>query len=1146
MTDKNPIYYSDLIKPDESIDNAIKSLTELKEIYIGLSASVKQHATTIQQELAKTTSSTDTGRKATSKAADEAGRLENAQRELAFAISETGAKVTELKMLTSQANKENKLSAEFVNSVSTSYNELKSQLGIMVTEYRKLSKEQALNSEEGKQQLQNILSLKSQLLEYDKLMKLNTKTVTESTTAKKVQKVALTDLEKAEQKLANATSAENIELLKLMAATKEATQVTKLNTIIATEAAGSYNSLSAQYSLNKIALNKMTLAEREQSVEGKKLVADTAAIYQQMIKLQEVTGKHTLSVGNYAKAWNGLDMGVSQVVRELPAAAISLNTFFLGISNNIPILMDEINKLRASNKAAAIEGKAQVSIMGSIAKSFLGFNTLLVIGLTIFSMYGKDILNWVGNLFKSKTAIDAAAEATKAYNDVMNEGRKDAEKDIVHLKLLYNATQDTAKSIDERTDAVNGLKEAFPKYFEDVKTETILAGDASDAYLLLASSIIKSAMARAAENKIVENSQKILDLQAEKAENLIKQQKYLDNLIKFGKPDAFGTQMAGDITLGFGNKQKAIDQNDKDIAKLQEQNQKLAEGINVTDLTFTTTDEKDTKKKKDPKEAKDETLELMRARTDSEIALIRDENVRKREETSAQYNREITDLQFKLATDEHLTELGKEAINGTIINKQQILNDELEKLDKEAYDKELELRDDLLKAEQDAINNKLDIVKEGSFEENMLRLELLEKTKQEELVANARLTEELRLNEKDIIDKYNALMMQQNNDYLLKSGLEELEIKQAANKAEFELIARSEHEKTVFKLTQEKERWQKLLDLALIGAKDLSETELETIRNIIKGIDREINEGSGKKKDKMSIYDMLGINLTDNQQDALKQAADATMASLNEIMQAQIDLANIAVESANKRVEAAQTAMEGEIEARKNGYASNVSQAQKDLDLARKTQDKALKDQEKAQKAQNAINTITQTGSLITASANIWASLSVIPVIGVGLALAALGIMWGSFAVAKVKAAQVTKAQSQSQSYGEGGLEILTGGSHASGNDVPIGVTPDGKQRKAEGGEALAIINKSKTKKYRSMLPDIVDSLNKGIFEEKYLGSYNTDGFGININGSHADLSKLENSVDDIKLQGERKYFVDGKGNMIEIYKNLKRIYNAN
>lgn len=51
MTDRNPIYYADLVKPDDSIENAIRSLTELNTTYVGLANTIKQHAVTIQAEL---------------------------------------------------------------------------------------------------------------------------------------------------------------------------------------------------------------------------------------------------------------------------------------------------------------------------------------------------------------------------------------------------------------------------------------------------------------------------------------------------------------------------------------------------------------------------------------------------------------------------------------------------------------------------------------------------------------------------------------------------------------------------------------------------------------------------------------------------------------------------------------------------------------------------------------------------------------------------------------------------------------------------------------------------------------------------------------------------------------------------------------
>ena len=56
------------------------------------------------------------------------------------------------------------------------------------------------------------------------------------------------------------------------------------------------------------------------------------------------------------------------------------------------------------------------------------------------------------------------------------------------------------------------------------------------------------------------------------------------------------------------------------------------------------------------------------------------------------------------------------------------------------------------------------------------------------------------------------------------------------------------------------------------------------------------------------------------------------------------------------------------------------------------------------------------------------------------------------------------------------------------------------------------------------------------------------DGGGVVVNmGGRPDLRELTDSVNDIREQGRRRSYTDGRGNEIEIYKNLKRTtYNAN
>ena len=232
--------------------------------------------------------------------------------------------------------------------------------------------------------------------------------------------------------------------------------------------------------------------------------------------------------------------------------------------------------------------------------------------------------------------------------------------------------------------------------------------------------------------------------------------------------------------------------------------------------------------------------------------------------------------------------------------------------------------------------------------------------------------------------------------------------------------------------------------------------------------------------------------------------------------------------------------MDAEIEARNKGYAADVEGARKELELARQKESKALKEKQKAQKAQQALDALTQTSSLVTASAEIWKSLAGIPVVGTALAIAAIGTMWGSFAAAKIKAKQVT---AQSEEYGEGGLEFLEGGSHASGNDIDLGVSNGrGRRMRAEGGEALAIINKRNTRRYRRILPGVIESLNKGTFEDKYVNAFNNqDNYGF-ANYTNVDLSGVESRLDEIKKQGNIRYIYGQNGEVIEIRGNVKRI----
>jgi hypothetical protein len=311
----------------------------------------------------------------------------------------------------------------------------------------------------------------------------------------------------------------------------------------------------------------------------------------------------------------------------------------------------------------------------------------------------------------------------------------------------------------------------------------------------------------------------------------------------------------------------------------------------------------------------------------------------------------------------------------------------------------------------------------------------------------------------------------------------------------------------------------------------MTQMEIDAVKKTIEGIEKEIGRTGYN-----NIYELLGLNITAEQQSALQTAFDSVKDSIDSIMDSWKAAADASVESANKQVESAQKILDAEIEARNAGYANSVETAKKELELAKKNQQEAQREQQKAQRAQIAADAAMQSSSLVTASANIWKSLSGVPVVGPGLAVAALALMWGSFAAAKIKAAQVSTEQ-----YGEGTVELLQGGSHASGHDIDLGTKPNGTRRRAEGGEYFAVINKRNSRRYGHVIPDVINSFNDGTFADKYVrANAAMAGAAVGIVGG-TDVSGLERDVAAIRKQGDESRMVDGDGNTIVRYKNLTR-----
>ena len=295
---------------------------------------------------------------------------------------------------------------------------------------------------------------------------------------------------------------------------------------------------------------------------------------------------------------------------------------------------------------------------------------------------------------------------------------------------------------------------------------------------------------------------------------------------------------------------------------------------------------------------------------------------------------------------------------------------------------------------------------------------------------------------------------------------------------------------------------------------------------------------TNERKNYANIWEVLGIDMDNNQVSALNSVFDQAKEALNSWMDARKAAADQAKELADDEVAAAENALNREIELRNQGYANDVALREKELADAKAAQEKAVEEQKKIAGEQILLDAAMQTSSLITASANIWKQFATKPL----LAIAMLGTMWGSFLYAKTKAYQVSQ---KSIKFKEGGVMLLEGGSHESGHDVNLGIGPDGSNLRAEGHEYFAVFNKPSSSKYHKEIPAVVNAFNRGVFEDKYIKTSDAVGMMGNVGivgnvGESADLSRLEDGVGELVKQGEQNWTIEGDYRVLR-YKNLTR-----
>lgn len=1375
---------SDLIQKDGSIELIIGALADMDSSLRQLSQTVAKSASEMISSFKNVSSVTREGRNGIIEMTDAASKLEAAQRRLAEAQTETGRQLAVVKNAIQETNRSSVENSKLAKEAATSYNKLAAELKQYKDLYKSLSEEERKQADLGGQVIDTIRSYTSQLSALDKQMK---PVVQEMTRLQKAQQElaflqsdegkALAEVQKqiaavkesyreqrqevdaltkAQQKLEAVRAklsgaievndaAANLHGRTRLPDTTILSDEGKLSVLNAHQAAlkriadeeqrvatltatanlakeGSYQKLAAEYELARIAYNRMSMEERN-SAAGQEVLNDAKQKMAAMKHIQESMGNFHLSVGDYKQTWNGLGMAMNQVIRELPAATVSLNTFFLAISNNMPILADEIQKAVEKNKLLKAEGKYTVPVFMQLAKSIFSWQTLLVLGLTVLSAYGKELLEMAQNAIFGTNSLISLGDAMKNVAEHMEKSGGAYGDNIVKLKQLQSQWKDLTSN-KERIKWIKANDDAFRQLdisirnvsdAEDIfvnNTEKVLEAMKYRAMATASAELAAGEYKKAIEKQVqgdlaqydyktvtdAKGNKKIVKVlkaeshkDAEVAEDKkLKEYHQQNRAILHNAGPGAGGAVGGALSLLFnGSVDAGVDENTRKLAAESRRHDaykatadksysQAKEFMENGDRYMTVYSDYSKRAKDILGSGYEKTGHTPRARAQRDmtdliwrndlsvkkkyemsIATLQDDNYTKRAiEAENTRNQAVREAQEKMRknqaildykgkdrkplTQEQIKQINEQQsyLKATILNAEQQLSVELDKIEKERNIKRIENAryltewsvdnvekslNEQKEAERDAILNKyipeittveslaikeklqsafdvegkmtkenqeelskiiaenskltldqrfealkaladieekfatkihqikknaidldLQLAKAGSEEELRLKLRQLELEKQIELAKNANLPPEQRVDP----EKITQLFKKKSQFAQGAASQTNLSQKHEAEKEEWSLNRHSSREDKVFELNQQKKELENNISLANSGKLNWSDEQLKKAKAQHKKVEKDIGDLSGFKGAISDVADnglggglLAQLGFDDKAINTVDMVTDRVVSAINTIIDAEIEAAEKAVEAQQKRVDAAEKALDAEVEARKNGFANNVATAKKELQEEKKRQQEKQKLLEDAKRKQAAVDTVMQISSLVTATAQIWKSLAGIPIIGPGLAIAATATMWGSFAAAKIRASQIAQ---QTQDYGHGGIEFMQGGSHASGNDIPLGVKNSrGRNMKVEGGEAVAVINKKSTAKYRKSLPMVVKSINKGTFEETFSNAFSSGTvLAPQFNSTKSveiDLSRIEAELSAIRERNETQYLQAPDGTVTVITRNTRR-----
>lgn len=349
----------------------------------------------------------------------------------------------------------------------------------------------------------------------------------------------------------------------------------------------------------------------------------------------------------------------------------------------------------------------------------------------------------------------------------------------------------------------------------------------------------------------------------------------------------------------------------------------------------------------------------------------------------------------------------------------------------------------------------------------------------------------------------NASRAEQNQQYIEELQLNQeqndrlRELKEQVYLSELDMLEDSELKKLEFK----RDAMEREIATLRLRNEEVSNLEAELLENQMELINRQIVEVSRGNKANWKDY-----------VSAVRMASMEVVSLFRSVHSERVAIAERERSLLDTRVAEAERAVNREIQINAQGNASNIALEKERLAAVKAEREEALRVEEEMLAKQRALDSIMQANSLISASANIYKSLSGFGPIGIALAITTITTMLAMFAKSKLEIRNATKLRKGASGDATG---MVTGRTHEDGGEKFL------DHIEVERGEQWGVLSASKVPKYSAEFHRIVKEMNEGKYKPLSLtsnihnrterGSYGRDEL-LSIN---AGISKLNRTMAD-------------------------------